>query len=48
MLLLAHHEASTQLVVLLTFSGPALLALRCWLYERKHRSADDDATKHQR
>ncbi len=41
--LLAHHEAGTSLLLLAaTLGGPALLALRCWLWERKHGGTKDE------
>ena len=48
MILLAHHEQVACLVVAaLTMCGPALLAFRCWLWDRKHYPEDHNDGEHQ-
>lgn len=46
MILLAHHGAEVPVVVvaLITFAGPALLAFKCWLWDRRHGGHDDNTT----
>ena len=48
MLLLAHHgpEAVPVIVALLTFGGPALLALRCWLHEQREERRREREHRH--